>query len=624
MTTQITTPSTNTPYNMIYYTNDRIGVGITNPIETTALQIEGTGTNNSQFIISDSANTKCQIYIGTNNNNGNQFSTIQSRLQDNGGKPLLLNPNGGNVGIGTDDPKTNLNVWGKILLHNEKVGIPANGVYGGNEGTRLILWPGTVNTTPYALGINDGTLWYGVPNSAVNKWFSGTTNIMTLDNSGNLSVSGYIRPSVGTGNNGIIFPNNAFGGSGDAAWIKYYTRGAESTTFEIGISNDGDDHIALMPSGNVGIGNNNPSQKLDVTGNIIGNEIYTKGWFRNNHPDGGLYNENRKCHFYPNDAQYGNWKIHGNAVNGWNGLRFTDAEISIMAGVSNGSKECGFHYNGIGWGLYIDGNRNVNIPKSLSVAERVYFGQASIQRWEPNNGIDLVVNARYFGIRRIDNGGWTLGLSDAGNLRCNNFWGDPSYTFSDERIKSNITKLNTDKSLEIVNSLNPKSFLKYDENYTKNKHIYGLIAQDVKDIIPECVYYKKQFICNINDNCIYSNKKIIFNNDITNKLSVNDKIKFVFDTNDFVNGYVECSIKNIESPNVIILEDLRQDLPDNTKIYVYGKEIDDFHTIDYSQITALNISAIQELHKIIKQQSIDLERQSNEIKKLYELCQPKI
>jgi hypothetical protein len=91
-----------------------------------------------------------------------------------------------------------------------------------------------------------------------------------LDVNGSMRVTGSITPSAGNSeNNGIMFPKDPGGGSGDAAWIRYYARSGESCTLEMGISNDGDDHIALMPSnGNVGIGTNTPGYKLDVNGGI--------------------------------------------------------------------------------------------------------------------------------------------------------------------------------------------------------------------------------------------------------------------------------------------------------------------------------------------------------------------
>jgi hypothetical protein len=80
---------------------------------------------------------------------------------------------------------------------------------------------------------------------------------------------GAVMPEVGNSESaGILFPRDAFDGSGDRAWIRYYSRGGEKTTLEIGIANDPDDHIALMPSGNVGIGTNNPQAKLDVAGPV--------------------------------------------------------------------------------------------------------------------------------------------------------------------------------------------------------------------------------------------------------------------------------------------------------------------------------------------------------------------
>jgi hypothetical protein len=94
------------------------------------------------------------------------------------------------------------------------------------------------------------------------------TGPLTIQNI--LTVSGgAITPAAGNSENaGIMFPKDPAGGSGDAAWIRYYPRTGEATTLEIGTSNNSDDHIALMASGNVGIGTNNPQAKLEVNGAI--------------------------------------------------------------------------------------------------------------------------------------------------------------------------------------------------------------------------------------------------------------------------------------------------------------------------------------------------------------------
>ncbi len=139
----------------------------------------------------------------------------------------------------------------------------------------LNLW-----STVYGIGIQGYTqyfrsdrnfAWYkGGSHNDAELNAGGGTSLMTLDASGTLKVNGAITPSVGNSeNNGIMFPKNPGGGGGDAAWIRYYVRGGEATTFEIGTSNDSDDHIALIPNaGNVGIGTSTPNDKLDVAGSL--------------------------------------------------------------------------------------------------------------------------------------------------------------------------------------------------------------------------------------------------------------------------------------------------------------------------------------------------------------------
>ncbi|WP_428268604.1 tail fiber protein [Haliangium sp.] len=109
-------------------------------------------------------------------------------------------------------------------------------------------------------------------------------------------TGGAIVPTAGDGEDaGILFPKDAFGGSGDRAWIRYYRRGdtGESTTFEVGTSNNAADHIALMPSkGNVGIGISEPRARLHVDGRImdVAGEVMPRGaivmWTGDEAPEG--------------------------------------------------------------------------------------------------------------------------------------------------------------------------------------------------------------------------------------------------------------------------------------------------------------------------------------------------
>ncbi|MCG8421913.1 MAG: tail fiber domain-containing protein [Proteobacteria bacterium] len=102
---------------------------------------------------------------------------------------------------------------------------------------------------------------------------TGDVGVGTVSPQARLQVQGgAIMPQSGNGNDaGICFPKDPGGGSGDLAWIRHYSRSGENTTFEIGTSNDSQDHIALMASGNVGIGTAEPNHKFHVrAGDAVG------------------------------------------------------------------------------------------------------------------------------------------------------------------------------------------------------------------------------------------------------------------------------------------------------------------------------------------------------------------
>ena len=48
-------------------------------------------------------------------------------------------------------------------------------------------------------------------------------------------------------------------------------------------------------------------------------------------------------------------------------------------------------------------------------------------------------------------------------------------------------------------------------------------------------------------------------------------------------------------------------------IYLYGKEVDDFHTLDKNKLYALNFSATQEIDRIQQQEQTKLEQAQNKI-----------
>lgn len=97
----------------------------------------------------------------------------------------------------------------------------------------------TVNTiyTNNWFRSNGNTGWYNQTHGG-GIWMQDSTYVRVYNNKA-------FMPSAGSGNNGIIFPSNPGGGSGDVASIKYYPLSGERCRFELKVENDSGDEIQL-------------------------------------------------------------------------------------------------------------------------------------------------------------------------------------------------------------------------------------------------------------------------------------------------------------------------------------------------------------------------------------------
>jgi len=102
-------------------------------------------------------------------------------------------------------------------------------------------------------------------NSVTAKYFNG-------DLKG--SIIGGFKPTSGQGtNDGIVWPTDPGGGSGDIAKIQYYSYSGDDCVLELSIENDNKDYINLKSKAGVGInktGGVTSGKILDVAGNIYG------------------------------------------------------------------------------------------------------------------------------------------------------------------------------------------------------------------------------------------------------------------------------------------------------------------------------------------------------------------
>ena len=205
------------------------------------------------------------------------------------------------------------------------------------------------------------------------------------------------------------------------------------------------------------------------------------------------------------------------------------------------------------------------------------------------------------------------------------------HIYSDERIKCDVENVPDNLALEQINKLETKYYNYKDPLKKKEEKVIGFMAQETKKIIPNAVTLIKDFIPDelriISEPCW---------------LNIDNKWHLVINNLDFSNnhtGFCRFQLSNDMSGNKIETKDIKVEKDNKTfifenkyeKVALWGKEVNDFHTIDKNMIFALHHSAIQELDKKHKEEvnsknnKIELlEKENREIKERLKKIEEKL
>jgi len=187
---------------------------------------------------------------------------------------------------------------------------------------------------------------------------------------------------------------------------------------------------------------------------------------------------------------------------------------------------------------------------------------------------------------------------------------------SDYRIKKDINDLSN--GLNKLMLLKPKEYYLCDEKDYHKK--YGIIAQDVYEIpeLNHLVYKDNDYIANIYSSGSYENIDNIFIinsvKNINGLIEIDDEIKILLNNDKnicqeiiieelpYQNRYKKRFVKVkriIDDYSFEIYNEIELNEIDKSKIFIYGKKINDFHKLDYNSLYTLNIKANQEIYDII-------------------------
>ena len=286
-----------------------VGIGNNTTLEA-ALHIKKSGSDN--YIRVDSGGSIRKAGLKLNNTNNDNGFTIE--YEENTSNVFLKSKMGtattntlslyynntvaiGHYQLAQDHLEKNasLAVRGKVVIDSVSSKLsPSNGSLYGNSGTLLVLGVAdNYPNTPYALGLENEALWYGVPNNKSHKFYNADKLSMIIKNN-NVGIGGITEPVDAlhikkTGSDNFIRIEN--GGSGRNAGIilcddNAYGHRIEynklTSNLQFCIQNNTgliEKTVMLLSSnGNVAIGTTvNNNYVLNVGGKINATELHVGG-----------------------------------------------------------------------------------------------------------------------------------------------------------------------------------------------------------------------------------------------------------------------------------------------------------------------------------------------------------
>ena len=138
-----------------------------------------------------------------------------------------------------------------------------------------------------------------------------------------------------------------------------------------------------------------------------------------------------------------------------------------------------------------------------------------------------------------------------------------------------------------------------------------LIAQNVVNVLPNATQSMDSFIPNI-----YQSAESVTLNDETYTIVVSDIkdlvtgdiVQITYDSAKMISVTLESVDQDTNSIDFILNdEDKHINLHESNNVFIFGKMVNDFLSVDYDHVMCLNISATQELHKQIVEKDAEIQ-----------------
>ena len=337
----------------------------------------------------------------------------------------------------------------------------------------------------------------------------------------------------------------------------------------IGFRVENQDKMVIRSNGNVGIGITIPKIIVDVKENsIIGSSVQPQDQH-------DIKNRGIKVSF------------------GHQGTNFIGMRTLVASGTNGGGNSGDISFDTWEYNtstsrevMRINGTGNVGIgSKTPTQAKLVVSGNTLSNVAYQGYYSYFILHGRQQTGFRIDN---TRKVTEKYSIYASNRIAAEEFNaFSDARIKNIFGVSNASKDLETLSKIEVTDYTMIDTISKGNQSHKKVIAQQVKEVYPQAVSSNlTDVIPNI---YALSTIKDGWINTNTKDLVVGDKVKLIFTEEEALVDVLEIQRNAIKVAS-----------NQEGQVFVYGKQVSNFHTVDYEAISMLNVSATQALLKRIE------------------------
>ena len=536
---------------LLWDASGRVGIGATGDFrDTNKLVLQGNDANTpaQQLMIRGNSDASKRLLIGFDTTNNR--ATLQSYTATSTTGPLLLNPVSGLVGIGTSSPSARLTVEGSISAtgaggHIFGTGGDADGgLFSPSDGVVTLKTNGSDRLRAdsdgrvsvggkFGIGTTTPTAKLTISDDGVSE--GGTFGSVQINRTANGHTGAHLSfCRVGQNDFGL-----GYGQSTSIAGFGPGTGGAFSPSW-----------LAFDTGGNVGIGRTPVSTyKLDVAGRVrISEQVDLDNSIVMGNND-LIYGKNEaggdECAFWPRGTNNGTYLNFGTG-----GLYIRDnANDSKMQIRNDGIVQVG------SWG--VSARLCVGKKTHPDIFTRGYLDGNGASSADSNGSRDMSISAE-------------------GVIGSELF-----IAFSDLRIKTDLHVSDTAKDLETLKGIEVTDYHYKDKLASGNGPQKKVIAQQVETVYPQAVIQTTGVVPDLFKKAAVKNGWV----ELASDLKKGDRVKLIGKKAEAIHEVLEIRDGAFRPDGQV----------DDEQVFVYGREVKDFRTVDYDAISMLNVSATQEL-----------------------------